>query len=379
MKRIIFMLLAAAILASCSSRKNSGYTISGIVKGADTGFVYLRKIVNGDLIPVDSAAIKNGKFTMEGKIGMPERYILTLRGLDYQYRFFVENAKIDLTVYADSTEKLDVTGSATQDIYKSFNLKEDTVNQKMAELDKLDEASQKAGDTAAVKKISRAFDSLDIVMKKLVVSFARDNAKSVVAPYLIIRNFYRFDYPELKDIAAAFDTSLKASDYYQAVEERLNLMKNIQIGMPAVDFTLNDTAGKPVALSSLKGKILLVDFWASWCRPCRMENPNVVKAYKGYNRKGFDVLGVSLDKERAKWVKAINDDGLTWNHVSDLKGWGNQAAKLYAINSIPSNVLIDMNGVIIGRDLRGEGLEKKLAELLGPPAKEKSAKPAKKK
>jgi peroxiredoxin len=143
-------------------------------------------------------------------------------------------------------------------------------------------------------------------------------------------------------------------------------MKAVAVGQKAPDFTLDDVDGNPVALSSKIGsKLLLVDFWAAWCNPCRQENPNVVKIYKDFSKKGFDVFGVSLDRDKEEWVKAIADDRLTWTHVSDLQYWNCAAAKLYAVNAIPANFLLDENGIIIARNLRGEDLYNKISEVLG--------------
>jgi peroxiredoxin len=143
-------------------------------------------------------------------------------------------------------------------------------------------------------------------------------------------------------------------------------MKTVAVGQKAPDFSLADPDGNQVKLSSKIGsKLLLIDFWASWCEPCRMENPNVVKIYNEFHKAGFDVFGVSLDRNKDAWVKAISDDKLTWAHVSDLKFWNNEVAKLYAVNSIPSNFLLDETGKIIGRNLRGEDLYKKVNEVLG--------------
>jgi peroxiredoxin len=147
--------------------------------------------------------------------------------------------------------------------------------------------------------------------------------------------------------------------------ERIEVAKKTGVGRMAMDFTQNDTLGNPVSLSSFKGKYVLIDFWASWCGPCRQENPNVVKAFNNYKDKGFTVLGVSLDQPNAKdkWMKAIHDDNLTWTQVSDLKFWKNEVAVQYGIQAIPQNFLIDPQGKIIGKNLRGEGLNKKLEEL----------------
>jgi peroxiredoxin len=147
---------------------------------------------------------------------------------------------------------------------------------------------------------------------------------------------------------------------------RAAAMKTVSIGQKAPDFTLNDVNGNPVSLSSKIGsKLLLVDFWAAWCGPCRRENPNVVKVYNEFNKKGFDIFGVSLDQTKDAWIKAIADDKLTWTHVSDLQYWSSAAARLYAVNSIPANFLLDETGTIIARNLRGEDLYNKVKEILG--------------
>ena len=168
----------------------------------------------------------------------------------------------------------------------------------------------------------------------------------------------------LDSIYKNFDKSIENSEYVKIIKERLDIIKKVSIGKLAPDIIMADTNGVPFKLSSLRGKVVLIDFWASWCRPCRGENPNVVAAYNAYKDKGFDILGVSLDQNKASWIKAINDDKLTWHHVSDLKGWKNEAGKMYGVNSIPHSVLLDKRGIIIATDLRGEELLKKLDEII---------------
>ena len=172
---------------------------------------------------------------------------------------------------------------------------------------------------------------------------------------------------EIEPLFNQLSATVKAWPSALQFKERMDIAKRTSIGQMAADFTQADTLGNPVSLSSLRGKYLLVDFWASWCGPCRAENPNVVNAFNKYKDKGFSVLGVSLDRPGAKaaWLKAIHDDKLAWTHVSDLQFWNNAVAQLYGIQSIPQNLLLDPTGRIIGKNLRGQDLHNKLEEVLG--------------
>ena len=169
---------------------------------------------------------------------------------------------------------------------------------------------------------------------------------------------------DIDTLVAFLDPSVRTSVYVTELKKLGDKMRITDVGSMAPDFTLNTPEGTPLTLSSLRGKIILLDFWASWCVPCRKENPNVVAVYSKYKDKGFDILGVSLDREKGAWVKAIADDQLTWHHVSDLKFWQSEAAVKYGVQSIPLTLLLDKEGKIIAKNLRGEELSKKLAELL---------------
>jgi peroxiredoxin len=368
MKKIFLLFAVAAILVSCTGKKDS-FRISGILKGADTvaGMVYLQKMDSTGWVTMDSAAVKSGEFEFKGKVDCPDRWNLTVKGTDMMFPFFLENSDIRIVIHADSSAKLDVTGSANQDVFKRYVEQYDSVQNLINALDPVFTRADSLKDTLTLKKLDEEFNRYYSALKTLITDVAKNHPASPAGPWLIMRNSYRFELPELEVLLNGFDSTLSQSYYFKAVKKRVAILKSVQVGQPAIDFTMNDTTGKPVVLSSLKGAILLVDFWASWCGPCRAENPNVVKAYAGFHKKGFDVLGVSFDRNKEKWVKAIKEDNLAWNHVSDLLYWGNAAGKLYGISSIPSNVLLDRDQKIIGRNLQGEALIAKLTELLGPP------------
>jgi peroxiredoxin len=367
MKNSITCSIIAAMLlsfASCNHKTEGQFTVNGTIVGQDTGWVCLKKREEGKWVTQDSVQLKEGKFIFTGKIGLPEMYFLSLKSREGNFPFFIENANITLKAYADSLDKSDVTGSATHDLYKSF-LKQDALyNRKLENLYNEYIAAKEANDTVKTQGMEAGFDAIQKEQFTAMKDFILKNGKSVVAPYLALDNAYQISLDELKEINKAMDPSIAESNYVMKLKEREEMLTKLTPGNIAPDFSLNDTTGKAISLSSLRGKVVLLDFWASWCGPCRHENPNVVAAFKKYNSKGFTVLGVSLDKEKDKWLEAIAKDGLTWTHISDLKRWDCAAAKLYGVMSIPANFLIDKDGKIIASGLTGDDLEKKLEEVL---------------
>jgi peroxiredoxin len=203
-------------------------------------------------------------------------------------------------------------------------------------------------------------------MTALQKEFIKNHPASYVTPSILRSISYEMDADELEAAVNAVDTNIAKLEIIKDLKERVITMKAVAVGQKAPDFTLDDVNGNPVSLySKIGSKLLLIDFWAAWCGPCRQENPNLVKVYNAFHKKGFDVFGVSLDRSKDDWVKAIADDKLTWTHVSDLQYWNNAAAKLYAVNSIPANFLLDETGTIVGRNLRGDALYNKVNEVLG--------------
>ncbi|HEX8021380.1 TlpA disulfide reductase family protein [Mucilaginibacter sp.] len=372
MKKTMITLLSALPFTAFAQQQ---YTINGTAQKVK--FPAMAYLVHQEQAKMmfDSAAVSpDGKFTIKGNVAIPMKAFLMLaqngeklnsRPSPDQVGLYLETGTISVTT-PDSLYKAKIGGTPLNkdqqemiDLVAPFKKTEAQLN---ADFKKAE------GDQDAQQQLEQVFQSMSVAKLQIQEGFITNHPKSLVSLNLLrqavspdenlekAESIFKLLSPELKATAAA-------QSYVRLIENA----KSLTVGHVAPNFTLKNTKDEDVSLASFKGKYVLVDFWASWCGPCRRENPNVVKAYEKYKGKNFTILGVSLDggeNAKEKWLAAIAKDGLTWEQVSDLQGWESTAVKLYHINSVPANFLLDPTGKIIGRDLRGEELETKLSNIL---------------
>ncbi len=359
-------MLISLVLASCTTQptKNVSFSINVNIDGLDEGTVYLQKIEDNKLTEIDSADA-SGVIEFKGTIEFPEVYYLAIKDKRGRMPVFVDAGDISVTGHIDSLRQVKISGSPAQDELNAFDESTKSYDdQRMALIDEYRAASKEKNEEL-VEQIIEKIDAVQEQKIEFTYQYIIENKASIVAAQLANQNNYYFELEQMENISAGFDPSIEQSPIVQAFKSRVATLQSVAIGKKYLDFTMNNTEDVPVQFSSLlKGGYTLVDFWAAWCGPCRGENPNVVAVYNDYKDKGFDVIGISLDKEKEAWLKAIEDDKLTWDHVSDLQYWNNAAAKMYGVQGIPHSILLDKEGIIIAKNLRGEELRKKIAELL---------------
>jgi len=282
---------------------------------------------------------------------------------------FVENTVMDAAILLEKIQDSKITGSKENDLFAAFNNMMGNFEKDAKKIND-DYMSLKLSDTPDVEKEKVLLANMDQLRQQRVdymKQFAKENPNNIITAMVVDRSLSYYILPEeLDSYTNGFDAVNSKSPWVQSVLEKAAAHKRLAIGQPFVDIKMPAPDGTEIALSDYVGKdkYVLIDFWASWCRPCRIANPHVVMMYNKYKDKGFEIVGVSLDKDKAEWTKAIEDDALTWPQMSDLNFWQSKGARLYSVNSIPHTVLLDKDGKILAKGLQPDELEKKLAELL---------------
>ena len=365
MKNILIIVLVIAALVGCnkttSTTEESGITITGKVTNPANGIVTIEEITQDALVPIDTIEL-NEDFTFNHRYtGAPGYYRVNFFGIQ-SITVILDQDDINITADGGNARgQFEITGSRDLDAMRKFNTdlasafqtQEQQLNQEYG-------AAKQAGNEALALEVQGNYMKLMAQKEEYTV-----NAVNLMGPTLAtfqLLNGLDKDkhYETINSMALKLDAKYPDKYYIQDLLDKMAIVKLTAIGNPAPEISLPNPDGEVVKLSSLRGQVVLVDFWAEWCRPCRQENPNVVKAYNRFKDQGFTVYGVSLDRTKDKWVKAIKDDGLTWTHVSDLKYFNSQAAADYGVQAIPFSLLVDRDGIIVAKNLRGVALDQEL-------------------
>jgi thiol-disulfide isomerase/thioredoxin len=363
MKKLFALIIfvACAFSGFCAG---DGFTITGKIESVKSAHAYLIVMNAGQRDTIATAPVEEGAFTLQGSVESLQVASLVFEGMNGQIQIYLENATY--TIALDNGIVI-TGGGETQAIATLFNEIQRGLNVKGRELNQAFTTARGDNDTTRMAEIMAEYQALTEQARAEERQLIVANPNSLVSLNSVVASANTADYETLSGLFALLSDEMKNTTSGKNLADRLVKMEAVSVGHVAPDFELDTPDGGKITLHGVKAKIKLIDFWASWCGPCRGENPNVVAMYNEYHPKGLEIVGVSLDRDKEAWIKAIADDGLTWVHGSDLQFWQAAPAKLYMVNSIPHTVLLDENNLIIAKNLRGAALKAKIAELLDLP------------
>ncbi len=373
MKKIILSLSILIALVACNQTPD-GYTIEGTLTGeVENGTKVFLKRQGEDRQPidVDTTEVQDGKFVFTGQAGILDVHYIFIDKLQGYRAVVIENGEIEITAHKDSLGLATVKGTPQNDFFSTYMKKMQSMSRQAIAIQEDMQAA--SGNETALASLRDEMNDFQEEAKTFERDFIKTNPNALISA-LLLENAIARRSIEAEEVQAIFDSftpEIKETTVAKKILEQLDAInakaekdKATAVGVKAPEFTAPGINGEQLALKDMLGKVTLVDFWAAWCKPCRMENPNVVAVYKKYHDKGLNIVGVSLDRKAEDWKQAIADDGLTWNHVSHVQYFNDPIARMYNVDAIPAAFLLDENGVIVAKNLRGDDLEAKVAELL---------------
>lgn len=371
MKKITLLALFTLSIISCNNLKDNEFLISGTANGIENGKkVFVEIQDENGVIAKDTGVIENGKFELKGSTDNIDLGFIRIENEKINLPIILEEGKIKINIVKDSLQKSTIEGTFNNDKFQKFNNESVAILEKVKKFEKENNSKMQkalaANDTVTVNKIKKEYKNFQNDMNDYSKTFIKNNPDAFIS-VLLLENFLMREYipaTEIKSFYDKLDKKLVNTKSAQNIKKTLDLMLAVVVGKPAPKFSAKSPEGKLISLDESLGKVTIVDFWASWCAPCRKENPNVVALYNEYHSKGLNIIGVSLDQDAKKWKDAIAKDNLSWIHVSNLKYWDEPIGKQYGISSIPATFILDAKGNIVAKDLRGDALRAKVKELL---------------
>jgi thiol-disulfide isomerase/thioredoxin len=362
-------LLLSLLIISCSEIEPNSFIIKGNTDLIEGTSVYrVESGPNGQAVTVDSTKVVESAFEFKGFVDQIDINFIFIKGINGNVPVILEEGIIETKIYKDSLSSSTIGGTNSNNDLAEYRISTKDFSEKLQSIVKEINQANAVGDNLLVEDLTSEYRSIEQELSLYEKGFMNSNPSSYIASLILERllTTQKILQPEAAAIFNGFDQKIKESVSGKKVNTIVSKPINpTAIGAKALNFEGPNPEGEILSLESLKGKVTIIDFWASWCRPCRIENPNLVRLYKRMHDKGLEIVGVSLDKSKVNWERAIEDDGLIWNHVSSLQYWKEPIAVLYGVRSIPEAFVLNEDGVIVAKNLRGAQLDAKIEELLG--------------